>query len=392
MVTLTNNSPRSAFPTLPALPPAGRLRLIRVAIFSALPPRAAQTGPAPHIEVQPGNGTPILLASFPATSGGISFVATGPAIDASGDLFGVTEGGGDANQDGTVFEIVAGSGVITTLATFSSATTGSSPGGNLIIDSAGDLFGTAANGGSNNCGTVWELPKGATAVVAFASFTPVNVNGVNQNPGANGIAMDGSGDLFGTTAGNVAVGSDGTVWELPSGTGSIQTLAIFNGSNGATPLGGLVIDGSGNVYGVTQYGGDDIGTTADPQGSGVVWELPAGTGQIAVLSNFDSLSSGEFPVGGVVLDSKGDLFGTTSSGGNATSSSAGDGTVWEIPAQSVTINSIAFFTGANGATPRGNLAADTLGNIYGTASAGGSNGAAPSSRWIRAAQAPPLPR
>jgi len=353
--------------------PGGQIAVNKSGDLFGFATSGGANGTGAAYEVQQGNSTPILLASFPAASGGTAFVATGPVIDASGDLFGVTEGGGDANQDGTVFEIVAGSGVVTTLATFNSATTGSSPGGNLIIDSAGDLFGTTANGGANGCGTVWELPKGATAVEALASFTPVNVNGVNQNPAANGIAMDGSGDLFGTTAGNAAVGSDGTVWELPTGTGSIQTLAIFNGSNGITPVGGVAIDGSGNVYGVTQYGGDDIGTTADPQGSGVVWELPAGTGQLAVLANFDSPSGGEFPIGGVVLDSKGDLFGTTSSGGNATSSSAGDGTVWEIPAQSVTISSIAFFTGTNGATPQGKLAADTLGNIYGTASAGGTD-------------------
>jgi uncharacterized repeat protein (TIGR03803 family) len=354
--------------------PGGQIAVNKSGDLFGFTSTGGANGTGAAYEVQQRNSTPILLASFPAASGGTSFVATGPAIDASGDLFGVTEGGGDANQDGTVFEIVAGSGVVTTLATFNSVTTGSSPGGNLIIDSAGDLFGTTANGGANNCGTVWELPKGATAVVALASFTPVNVNGVNQNPGANGIAMDGSGNLFGTTGGNAAVGSDGTVWELPRGTSSIQTLVIFNGSNGITPVGGVAIDGSGNVFGVTQYGGDDIGTTADPQGSGVVWELPAGTGQLAVLANFDSASSGEFPLGGVVLDSKGDLFGTTSSDGNASASSAGDGTVWEIPAQSVTINSIAFFTGANGATPQGKLVTDTLGNIYGTASAGGTDG------------------
>lgn len=324
-------------------------------------------------EVQQGNATPILIASFPAASSGSNFFATGPVLDSKGDLFGVTEGGGDANGDGTVFEIVAGSGTITTLATFNSATTGSSPGGNLIINSAGDLFGTAANGGAYNCGTVWELPAGSGSIAALASFTPVTVSGVSQNPGANGIAMDSNGDLIGTTSGNASDGSYGSLWELPSGGNSISTLILFNGANGATPVGGVAIDGSGNIFGVTEFGGDNIGSSADPLGSGVLYELPAGTGQIAVLNNFDSTNDGESPLGGVVLDSKGDLFGTTSAGGDTSALAAGDGTIWELPAQSSSGGLIAEFTGANGSTPHGTLVTDALGNVYGTASSGGTN-------------------
>ncbi|HEY2585649.1 MAG TPA: choice-of-anchor tandem repeat GloVer-containing protein [Tepidisphaeraceae bacterium] len=327
-------------------------------------------------EVQPGDATPILLASFPAAaSGGPSFVATGPVVDASGDVFGVTTSGGDAAQDGTVFEIARGSGALTTLATFDAATTGSSPGGTLIADAAGNLFGTTANGGANGCGTVWELAKGSSSIVTLAAFSPVSVNGASQNPGANGIAMDSGGDLFGTTAGNPATGSFGTVWELPSGTGTLQMIAAFNGTNGMEPTGAVAVDGNGNVFGVTALGGDNIGSAGAAQGSGTVWELPAGTGQIADLADFDSLSVGEFPVGGVLLDHNGNLFGTTSSGGDVTASSAtGDGTVWEIPARTVHPNTIAMFDGTNGANPRGGLAVDGFGNVYGTTSAGGAGG------------------
>jgi uncharacterized repeat protein (TIGR03803 family) len=324
-------------------------------------------------EVQQGNSTPVTLASFPAAAAGTSLTVTGPVIDTKGDLFGVTTTGGDADQDGTVFEIVTGSTAITTLGTFNSATTGSSPGGTLIIDSSGDLFGTTANGGANGCGTVWELAAGGSAIVLLASFSPVTVNGVIQNPGANSIAMDGSGNFFGTTGGNAAVGSDGTVWELASGSATIQTLASFTGANGITPVGGVAVDGNGNVFGVTQFGGNDVSSTSAPLGTGVVWELPSGLGQIAALTSFDNPPGGEFPIGGVILDRNDNLFGTTSAGGDVTSSFAGDGTVWEIPARSVSVTTIETFVGTNGATPHGGLLIDKFGNVFGTTTLGGAN-------------------
>ena len=351
--------------------PAGQMAIDKSGSLYGFTTTGGANGTGAAYQVQQGNGTAILMASFPAVPGGAGFVATGPAIDSAGDLFGVTAGGGDSSGDGTVFEIAAGSSSVSTIATFNSSTTGSSPGGTLALDASGDLFGTAANGGANGCGTVWELPKGATAVTALASFTPINVGGVNQNPGANGIVIDAHGNLFGTTGGNAAAGSYGTVWALAAGSSVIQTLTIFAGSNGATPVGGLAVDGSDNLFGVTEFGGDDFGQSATPQGTGVVWELPSGNQQIVVLANFDKMNGGELPVGGVTLDSKGDLFGTTSIGGNA---SGGDGTIWEIPAQGASIGQIALLTGSNGSTPHGTLLADSLGNVYGTASAGGASG------------------
>jgi uncharacterized repeat protein (TIGR03803 family) len=319
-------------------------------------------------EVQPGNGTPITLASFPAVSGA---ALTGPVIDSQGDLFGLSSTGGDATGDGTIFEIVKGSNAVTTVATFNSATTGSSPGGVLIIDSAGDLFGTTANGGANGCGTVWELAAGSTTIATLASFSPVSVNGANQNPGANSIVLDNNGNLFGTTEGNAAAGSFGTVWELPNGTAAIQTVATFNGTDGSTPVGRIAVDSKGNLYGSTQYGGDDIAGTSTPLGSGVVWELPVGITQPVVLADFDSTTVGEFPVGGVAPDDSGNLFGTTTIGGDLAATAAGDGTVWEVPARTVSPRTIEAFSGTNGSDPQGALITDNFGNVYGTTTAGG---------------------
>ena len=282
--------------------------------------------------------------------------------------------GVDANNDGTIFEIAHGSGSITQLATFDAATTGSSPGGDIIIDSAGDLFGTTANGGAAGCGTVWMLSVGSTSISTLASFSPVVINGVGQNPGADGIAIDHSGNLWGTTAGNAASGSFGTVWELPNGTASIVTVTSFNGTNGATPTGGIAIDGSGDVFGTTEFGGDNFNTAGAPQGSGVVWELPTGLTQVSDLADFDDPSVGQFPLGRVVLDQVGDLFGTTSIGGNATASFTGDGTVWEIPAQTVSPRTIENFNGTGGANPKGALVTDAVGNVFGTTTGGGALG------------------
>jgi uncharacterized repeat protein (TIGR03803 family) len=319
-------------------------------------------------DVQPGNSTPIALASLPAASGAF----TGPVIDAKGDLFGVSSGGGDASGDGTIFEIAQGSKTVTAVASFSSATTGSSPGGVLIIDSAGDLFGSTANGGASGCGTVWELPAGSATIETLASFSPVTVNGAAQNPGANSIVMDNSGNLLGTTEGNAAAGSFGTIWELPNGGAAIQTLATFNGTDGSMPVGRIAVDSKGNLFGATEFGGDDIGGASTPLGSGAAWELSVGMTQPVVLAPFDSTTTGEFPVGGVVLDNNGDLFGTTSTGGNTSGSSTGNGTVWEVPARTVSPRTIQDFAGTDGANPQGALLADNFGNVYGTTTAGGS--------------------
>ena len=96
-------------------------------------------------------------------------------------------------------------------------------------------------------GTVFELAKGSGTITTLASF--------NGTDGANpygGLIMDSSGNLYGTAADGGASG-DGTVFELAKGSGTITTLASFNGTNGANPYGGLIMDSSGNLYGTTEY-------------------------------------------------------------------------------------------------------------------------------------------
>jgi uncharacterized repeat protein (TIGR03803 family) len=190
------------------------------------------------------------LASFDGTDG--ANPVAGLVLDGSGNLYGTTSLGGP-HADGTVFEIAAGSGAITTLASFAGAN-GAFPEAGLVQDGSGNLYGTTASGGAHGDGTVFEVAKRSGAITRRASF-----NGANGAFPVAGLVMDGSGNLYGTTVFGGASG-EGTVFEVAKRGGRITTLASFDGSDGANPYAGLVLDG-GNLYGTTQLGGaGDLGT------------------------------------------------------------------------------------------------------------------------------------
>ncbi len=213
--------------------------------------------------------TPTTLASFNITNG--ANPEAGLVEDSSGNLFGTTAGGG-ASKDGTVFEVRASSGTITTLASFN-GTNGEFPAAGLVEDSSGNLFGTTSEGGASKDGTVFEVRAGSGTITTLASF-----NGTNGDGPAAGLVEDSSGNLFGTTAAGGA-SNDGTVFEVKAGSGTITTLASFNGTNGARPLAGLVEDSSGNLFGTTLFGG--------ASGDGTVFEVKAGSGTITTLASFN---------------------------------------------------------------------------------------------------------
>jgi uncharacterized repeat protein (TIGR03803 family) len=254
---------------------------------------------------------------------------------------------------------------INTVASFNS-TTGETPLAGLVMDSSGNLFGTASSAGANGDGTVFELARGSTTITALASF-----NGTNgANPEA-ALVMDSSGDLFGTTN-NGGANSDGTVIEVAHGSNSITTLASFNGTNGEHPHTGLVMDGNGNLYGTT-YGGRIVAST--------VFKLPAGSNTITTLASF-----GQQPSAGVILN--GNLYGTTSVGGGS------DGTVFELALGTSTLTTLATFDGTDGEDPAANLVVDGHGTLYGTTAGEGATGeplvTAPCSNWRRGVR--PSPR
>ena len=150
--------------------------------------------------------------------------------------------------------------MLTTLLSFNGAD-GANPYSGLIADAAGDLFGTTAEGGADGYGTVFELINHGGG--AYTPVTLLGFNGINGATPYSGLVADAAGDLFGTTFGGGANG-DGTVFEIAkTGTGYASTPTIlfsFSGTNGANPVGGLIADAAGDVFGTTAYGGAGNGT------------------------------------------------------------------------------------------------------------------------------------
>ncbi len=299
-------------------------------------------------ELAQGSGTITSLASFNFPNGFSPY--GGVIVDSSGNLYGTTDGGGATNH-GTVFEVASGSGTITTLASFN-GTNGAGSVAPLIMDSDGNLYGTAGGGASGD-GTVFELAQGSGTITMLASF-----NGTSGQPAEGALIMDSGGNLYGTTAYGGA-SSDGTVFELAKGSGTITTLASFNGSDGSDLEAGLVLDSSGNLYGTAETGG--------ASGDGTVFELVHGSGTITTLASFNG-TDGQYPYGGLIMDSSGNLYGPTIYGG-----ASNDGTVFELAHGSRKITTLASFNGTDGENPYDGLIVDSSGNLYGTAAYGGAS-------------------
>ena len=293
------------------------------------------------------------LVSFNGTDG--LTPGGGLLVDSSGNIFGTTSAGG-ASNDGTVFELAAGSHLLTTVYSFSS-TGGYTPLGGLVEDSSGNIFGTTQHGGASSDGTVFKISAGTHTFSTVVSFAGTS-NGAQPY---STLYIDGSGNIFGTTYTGGA-NNDGTVFEIAAGTTTISTLVVFNGTNGDDPKAGLVEDANGNLFGTT-YGG---GTNGD----GTVFEIAAGTDNFTTLVEFAGISNGSDPEGALALDSSGDLFGTTSAGGSGTGTS-NDGLVFEVSAGTHVLSTVATFKVANGYTPTGGLLIDSHGDLFGTTPSGG---------------------
>lgn len=281
--------------------------------------------------------------------------------DKARNLYGTTNLGGDLENCapsgcGVVFKLDE-AGHETVLWTFTGGNDGGNPGSGLVLDSAGNLYGTTFYGGAEQCGVVFKIDAAGKESVLHA-FT--GADGCNP---AQGLVMDKARNLYGTTA--FSAFSYGTVFKLDSA-GNETILHKFGGgsSDGASPyMGHLLMDEAGNLYGVTYYGG----STGCTYGSscGVLYKLSK-KGTFTLLHRFaGGTSDGCNPFGTVAIDKKGNLYGTTSYCG----SSGGDGfgTVWKVN-KTGTETILHNFAGgtSDGCNPYAGVVRDSEGNSYGT--------------------------
>jgi uncharacterized repeat protein (TIGR03803 family) len=264
--------------------------------------------------------------------------------------------------------------------------TNANPSSGLIVDGAGNAYGTTAQGGNDHSGTVYELSPTTGYHLLFA-FSNAGHGG--KHPQGN-LVFDSVGNLYGTT---VSGGVDktecsnqgcGVVFELspPSTNGGLWTETVLYSfcsqadcADGAEPQAGVAIDALGNLYGTTFIGGNP-GCQEEGPGCGTVFELSlTESGWIESVIHEFVIGNGAFPRGSLIFDTAGNLYGTTASGGQENG-----GTVFELSLIGGVWNQsvIYDFNGSSGSTdgcsPEAGLTLDAAGNLYGTTAVGGSSG------------------
>jgi uncharacterized repeat protein (TIGR03803 family) len=292
-------------------------------------------------------------------------------IGPDGNLYGTTEFGGD-NENGIVFKLSPPPNLCrsftclwteTILYRFTGGSDGGRPVSPVIFDNAGDLYGTAQVGGSTNNGVVFKLTHSGSSWTesVLYSFTG-SPDGYDPT---GGLVFDAAGNLYGTTyfGGNIG---PGTAFQLsPSGSGWTETILqdFGSSSNGNYPYAGLIIDNSGNLYGATAFG---------PIGDGTVFELSPSDGQWIFTTIYNLMSEQPGiggPVGPLVRDASGNLYGTTFNGGIICE--YGCGTVFELSPSSggwAYRLLYEFMDRGDGFGPVDGLVLDPQGNLYGTTS------------------------
>lgn len=296
-----------------------------------------------------------VLHSFTGTDGAVP--EGGVVLDPQGNIYGTTVQGGPVGA-GVVFKLDP-TGSETVLYGFQDGADGGtpSPSSDLVRDEAGNLYGTA-NEGTFGCGVIFEVDPATGKETVLYAFTC-------GNGGPIAVIRDGGGNLYGTTAFGGSA-SDGTVFKLDTA-GNITVLHSFSGPDGFEPHGVLALDATGNLYGVTIFGGNYAGSCLPFGGCGVVYKIDT-TGNFSLLHVFSG-PDGSTPSAGVTVDSAGNLYGTASRGGQGVDSGAG--VIFKIDAAGNETILYLFAGGPDGAYPLGTVVLDGAGNLYGTANAGG---------------------
>jgi len=326
-----------------------------------------------------GSWTESVLYNFKGGSDGQA--PEGVVFDAAGNLYGTTGGGGNMTCDGgnftcgTVFKLTHnadGSWSESILYAFNGSTDGSVPAAGLLVDAAGNLYGTAVASGLDGCGVVFKLSPTTTGSYNYSVLYSFTGGADGAQPRAM-LTMDAGGNLFGTASEGgdfnaCAFSGCGTVFELsPSGSSwNFQVLYNFTNTStsGVFPTSGLTLDAAGNLYGTAAYGG--------PTGAGVAYKLTKSANwQQSVLEAFPSGTSGiGSPDGGLVFDSVGNLYGAT-----GVTSSKNQGALYKLsPTTGGSWKLVKLYNGfvyGLGAGPIGPLVLGTGGAIYGTTFEGG---------------------
>jgi len=259
-------------------------------------------------------------------------------IDSLGNLYGTTQYGGatfkqgcDLDGCGDVFRLSppsnGGAWTLTVLYSFQDGNDGGNPMGGVTLDAAGNLYGTTSAGGENNCGVVFQLSpsnNGQWVENVLYSFVGTDDGCMPQSD----VLLDPAGILYGTAS--FAAHNEGTVWRLSptQGNWSLTVLHAFQGSDGSSPVAGVILDSLGNLYGTTWRGGNNNDGTAfelTPGDEAERWTL-------TTIHDFLGLAGGDGsePMADLVLDSKGNLYGTTASGGSGDCQGVGCGTLFEL--------------------------------------------------------------
>jgi uncharacterized repeat protein (TIGR03803 family) len=298
----------------------------------------------------------------------------GLAVDDAGNSYGTTYYGG-AYDVGAIFELTHGPSGWAESVLYSFGTQPNDGGfttAGLIMDHLGNLYGTA-EGGVYNSGVVFELSRGADGWNETELHEFDGSKGDGAAPYA-GVIFDPAGSLYGTTyaGGGYQCGSDtcGTVYELKRAGSGWKEAILHRFRNtrqdGSWPDASLLRDAQGNLYGTTVEGGTY---------GGVVFELtPQAKGgwKETILYDFQGGADGWLPSAGVVMDKSGNLYGTTDGGG-----ADGCGVIYKLapaPKGQWTYTVLKTFYGADGCSPVGNLIMDKKGNLYGGTVLGGAYG------------------
>src|SRR5450755_1137325 len=297
------------------------------------------------------------------------FPVGGLVADSSGNLYGTTALSNDNCSNsgcGTVFKLTpqAGGGWrFSSLHQFTGPD-GQQPSASLVFDASGNLYGTTAMGGANGLGTVFELlPSGEQwkeKVLYSFGATQDDI----QSPFGS-LTMDAAGNLYGTAAngGTSRAGCGGPgcggVFELNQSGIQWKEMVIYNFTgtqDGGNPLANLIFDAAGNLYGTAGFGG------------GVVFALSpsiGGSWTETTLYTFTTGTDGGSPRSGLIFDSAGNLYGTTYTGGNALCNGTGCGTVFKLAPHggNWALSTLFAFDASNGGWPSAGVVSDSAGNL-----------------------------